>query len=81
MVRLWDLSPCSNRAAHAVRGHEIHPGMTKDFTLARLASLAQALAGAGIDPEGRVTPLKGQDMLAAWRRFENAQAPAADFTP
>jgi WD40 repeat protein len=70
-VRLWDLSPCANRAAHAVSGLGIQPGMTKDFSLSRLAALVEVLAGASIDQEEQLTPLKGQDLLAAWQRFQN----------
>jgi eukaryotic-like serine/threonine-protein kinase len=70
-VRLWDLSPCANRAAHVVSGPGIQPGMTRDFTLPRIAALAEVLAGASIDQEERLTPLTGQDLLAAWQRFEN----------
>jgi len=47
--------------------------MQRDFTLPHLAALAEALAGASIDPEKGPTPLKGDDFLAAWRRFQSAE--------
>jgi WD40 repeat protein len=70
MVRLWDLSPCAKKGRQDGEGSPIQPGMTNDFTLPRLTALVEALAGAYVDPEERLTPLKGPELLAAWRRFE-----------
>jgi WD40 repeat protein len=73
MVRLWDLSPCTKEGRHGEESVGIQPGMKEDFSHTRLTTLVQALAGASIDQEERLTPLRGPELLAAWRRFQNGE--------